>query len=151
MLPAAQALLASAQWPQAERLAHTLRGLSGTIGAAGVAELASVLERACHSQQSAAAQAALAALSEPLQSLLAQLPQPAAPIDGTSAGAALPDCLPQLRALLADSDGDCIALWEQHRAAFAAALPVDVVQQISHALENIDFDTALSLLPESIT
>jgi len=152
-LPAMESLLANGRWPEAERLAHTLRGLSGTIGAASVAELATALESVCHGQNGAAAQAGLAALSAPLQALLAQLPQtPQALGAGAGAGpAALPDCLPQLRALLADCDGDCIALWEEHRAAFAAALPVEIVQQIHHALENIDFDTALSLLPESIT
>nr|WP_229632584.1 response regulator [Pseudoduganella danionis] len=153
LTPAMEGLLAAVQWGEAERLAHTLRGLSGTIGAASVAELATALESACHAQDAAAAQTALAALAAPLQSLLAALPQPPAPVEGGGPGAAaaLPDCLPQLRALLADSDGDCIALWEEHRAAFAAALPVEIVQQINHALENIDFDTALTLLPESIT
>ncbi|WP_374359739.1 response regulator [Pseudoduganella danionis] len=153
LVPAMEGLLAAAQWGEAERLAHTLRGLSGTIGAASVAELATALESACHAGDAAAAQIALAALAAPLQNLLAALPQAPAPVEGGGPGAsaALPDCLPRLRALLADSDGDCIALWEEHRAAFAAALPVEIVQQINHALENIDFDTALTLLPESVT
>jgi hypothetical protein len=100
----------------------------------------------------AAAQIALAALVAPLQNLLAALPQAPAPVEG--GGRARPPLCPiacRGRALLADSDGDCIALWEEHRAAFAAALPVEIVQQINHALENIDFDTALTLLPESVT
>mgnify|MGYP006870548059 CR=1 FL=1 len=63
----------------------------------------------------------------------------------------MPACLAQLRALLIDCDGDSITLWEEQRAAFAAALPVTTVQQISYALENIDFDTALALLPELTT
>jgi two-component system sensor histidine kinase/response regulator len=143
------ALLRRGQWPEAERLAHTLRGLSGTLGADAIALICQALEAACRRADPAAAAAALAPLGAALAPLLAALPRGVAeaPAEAALAGAAPPACLARLRALLADSDGDGIALWEEHRHEFAALLPVHTVQQIASALDNIDFDTALALLP----
>jgi hypothetical protein len=59
----------------------------------------------------------------------------------------MPECLGRLRALLADCDGDGITLWQEQRHAFAAALPPHTVRQIGSALDQIDFDQALALLP----
>jgi len=86
--------------------------------------------------------------------LLASFPaqdETVAATDGTPGAnartAVLPACLPRLRALLAECDGDGIALWRAHQREFSGALSVQVVAQIDAALEHIDFDKALALLP----
>jgi two-component system, sensor histidine kinase and response regulator len=154
--PAELAALAGAQnWRQAELVAHTVKGLAGTIGAHGIASLCAQLENAFSGADAGAAAAPLAALGQALPPLVASLPARAsdAPDSGTAApgnGAtppALPPCLGRLRALLADCDGDGIALWQEHQQAFAAALPPHTLRQISSALAQIDFDQALALLP----
>jgi PAS domain S-box-containing protein len=71
----------------------------------------------------------------------------------TTAGAKpikLPDCLPQLRQLLGEGDGDAIELWEKHYKEFALALPPQVVYRIDTAMKNFEFDTAQVLLTDSL-
>ncbi|MES2264429.1 MAG: response regulator [Pseudomonadota bacterium] len=146
------ALLDAHQWPEAERLAHTLRGLSGTIGAPRIEAICKRLEAACRQSDAQAAGPALAQLAAALPPLLASFSRghddaPAAFAAPDGATPAMPACLARLRALLADSDGDGIALWQEHQHAFAALLPVQTMQQIGNALDQIDFDKALALLP----
>ncbi|MRV72368.1 response regulator [Duganella sp. FT92W] len=151
--PAELAALVDRQdWPQAERVAHTLKGLAGTIGAHTIANLGAQLERAFAKADPYAAAAPLVALADALPPLLASLPSPTE--DTTDSGAPdgqapLPACLGRLRALLEDCDGDGIVLWQEHKASFAVALPPQTVRQISSALDQIDFDQALALLPEA--
>jgi signal transduction histidine kinase/DNA-binding response OmpR family regulator len=147
------ALFEAADWATVERWAHTLAGLAGTIGAARVQELARTLETACHHGDGKAAQIALPLLLMDLQPLLialrTYLGKPAATETSPPNADAgqLPECLPQLRQLLNNCDGDAIALWEAHQPEFAGVLPLAQVQKITQALMNIDFEIALQLLP----
>ncbi len=151
--------LANAHWDEAERLAHTLKGLAGTIGANEVQLAAAKLEAASKGRQTEAATDALVVLTSLLMPLLAGLQQYFAEekaveeaVDATFAEEVgsnkLPDCLPQLQQLLAEGDSDAIDLWENHHKEFACALPAQVVQRIGIALQNFDFDTAQALLAE---
>jgi two-component system sensor histidine kinase/response regulator len=151
--------LANAQWDEAERLAHTLKGLAGTIGANEVQLSAAKLEAASKGRQTEAATDALAVLASLLTPLLAGLQQYFAEEKAVVEAADVtfaeevgsnkfPDCLPQLLQLLAEGDSDAIDLWENHQKEFACALPVQVAQRIGTALQNFDFDTAQALLAE---
>lgn len=146
--------VANAHWAEAERQAHTLKGLAGSLGADALVSPASDLERSCKAEQREQAAIALAQLAPLLTSLLVQLnaqldiPAPAAAETSPPSGA-LPDCLPGLRKLLVESDSAALELWGEHQAAFAAALPLETLRRIVVALEQFDFDTALSLLPEA--
>jgi signal transduction histidine kinase/DNA-binding response OmpR family regulator len=148
--------LAQGEWSEAERLAHTLKGLAGTLGASTVSPLAGELETACKARQAEAAAAALAALTPPLTPLLTALRQhfaetaaaSPAPAGSEAGPAQLPDCLPRLRQLLGEGDSDAIDLWEKHQQEFARALSPQVAQRIGTALQNFEFDTALQLLAE---
>jgi len=151
--------LANAQWDEAERLAHTLKGLAGTIGANEVQLSAAKLEAASKGRQTEASTDALAVLASLLTPLLAGLQQyfaeEKAVVEAADATFAeevgsnkLPDCLPQLLQLLAEGDSDATDLWENHQEEFACALPAQVVQRIGTALQNFDFDTAQALLAE---
>ncbi len=149
--------LAGAQWEQAERMAHTLKGLAGTIGASQVQLRAGALEAACKNRQAESAAAALSALASQLAPLLDGLHQHFADRPGMarSAGGAendsvpprkLPDCLPQLQRLLGEGDSEAIDLWERHAHEFVHALSPLAVQRIGIALQNFDFDAAHALL-----
>ncbi|MEI6414343.1 MAG: response regulator [Pseudomonadota bacterium] len=155
--PAFEYSLANAQWEEARRLAHTLKGLAGTIGANEVRLLASDLEAASLHQQGEAAVAILSALTPLLTPLITALQQyfaeePAAviPITVTTMGKThtLPDCLPKLRQLLGEGDGDAIDLWEKHQEQFARVLSPEVVHRIGTALHNFEFNVAEMLLDE---
>jgi len=146
---------ATAQWAEAERLAHTLKGLACTLGAKEVQVPAGDLEAACKERQSEAASAALAALLPHLTPLLGALRQhfaeqlaAAEPSAAAAQPGKLPDCLPQLRQLLSEGDSDAVDLWEKHHQEFANALSPQAVQRIGTALQNFEFDTAQALLAE---
>ena len=150
---------AHAQWEEAERLAHTLKGLAGTLGINDVPRPAGELEAACKSRQAEVAAAALHTLTPLLTPLLVALQQhfagdeSAASISGpdlaeSSQAGQLPDCLPQLRKLLGEGDSDAIELWEKHHKEFARVMSPQQVQRISTALQNFEFDAAQTLLDE---
>lgn len=143
---------AAADWPTAERWAHTLAGLTGTIGALRLQTLARAVETACRNGDGEAARSALPLLLVELQPLVTALhahlnDSPASAPPPAATEGRLPDCLPQLRRLLRDCDGDAIALWEAHQPEFAGVLPPEQVRKITQALMNIDFELALQLLP----
>jgi signal transduction histidine kinase/DNA-binding response OmpR family regulator/HPt (histidine-containing phosphotransfer) domain-containing protein len=149
-------LIAAARWDEAERLAHTLKGLAGTIGAGEVQSLAGNLEAACKSRLADTAGAALDALLPRLMPLLSALadflgsaPEAEEPVSAAVAQSnRLPDCLPELRQLLGEGDGAAVDLWERHHKEFAAVLPPQLTRRIGNALDNFEFDAALALLAE---
>jgi two-component system sensor histidine kinase/response regulator len=149
--------LANAEWEEAERLAHTLKGLAGTLGSGEVQIQAGKLEVSCKSKQADAAATELATLTLLLTPLLNALQQhfaeeQTAATEAASAGTAqpekLPDCLPQLLQLLSEGDSYAIDLWEKHHQEFAGALPAQLTHRIALALQNFEFDTAKTLLEE---
>ncbi len=60
-----------------------------------------------------------------------------------------PNWLRRFRSLLQQADVEAKELWESRPKAIEAQLPLNVVQRISLALENFEFDAALRLLPEA--
>ncbi|OZA26882.1 MAG: hypothetical protein B7X93_10140 [Hydrogenophilales bacterium 17-61-9] len=85
-----------------------------------------------------AAQATAALLSHERNTLSA-----AAPASGQ-----WPDCLPRLRKLLGECSVEAIDLWQANKSGFSGMLPIQTVHRISMALDNFEFDIALTLLPE---
>ncbi len=59
-----------------------------------------------------------------------------------------PDCLPRLRILLEECSVEAVDLWQANKSAFSSMLPLQTVHRISMALDNFEFDIALTLLPE---
>ncbi len=149
--------IANAQWEEAERLSHTLKGLASTLGAREVSLPAGALEAASHSRQTEAAAVALADLMLLLTPLLFALQQHFAceagvPADEFLTGPAkLPDCLPQLLTLLSEGDSEAIDLWDTHQTEFARALPMQIVHRIGIALQNFEFDEAHAMLTHAHT
>ncbi|MBI3231075.1 MAG: hypothetical protein HYZ45_13150 [Burkholderiales bacterium] len=59
------------------------------------------------------------------------------------------ELLQRLSTLLRAGDGDSISLWETEQAQWQQIFTPAVYQEIHLALENIDFDQALSLLAQA--
>ncbi len=152
--------LDSDDWDAAERCAHTLAGLAGTVGAVDIQRLGQALEAACRARNRAVSLEALQALEYDLHPLLRALRAYLGSFDsdatitsGSSAETgAIPLCLRQLRLLLTEGDNDAIHLWRSNAAAFANVLMPSDVQRLESALSRFDFDAALevlSLLPSN--
>ncbi|MGV8991776.1 MAG: ATP-binding protein [Thiobacillus sp.] len=95
---------------------------------------------------------------DPLMSetgLAAQMPVASLSQEGntTSEDAALsdqwPDCLPRLRGLLEECSVEAVELWQANQSEFARKMPLQTMHRISMALDQFNFDAALTLLPES--
>ncbi|HEY0665143.1 MAG TPA: Hpt domain-containing protein, partial [Gallionella sp.] len=146
--------IAQGDWAAAERHAHTLKGLAGSLGANALVTPAKSLETFCRAGQAEQATAALTQLTPLLealvQSLAVQLSAgPAAGHLPANASVLVTDLLPRLKKLLAESNFNATELWEDNRAAFSAALSQQTINRVTVALNNFDFDAALGLLSEN--
>jgi len=140
----------------AVRMAHTLRGNAGNIGARALAQAAAQLEQACRAgEPSDGVQAHLTEVRQcliPVLSALALLPE-----KKTASGAQPPQHeaelsgrLTRLRQLLAESDTAAIeALEELRRLSLDDAL-ARRLSRVAQQLERFDFDRALALLQGEI-
>ncbi len=164
--PAIQHAVSSSDWLTIQREAHTLRGLSATIGADDLSALAGALESAAKTQDAArvaaAAQPFMRALAALVESLRTQLPADA-PV--AQAGGAhevrsnypaprviTPEARQARRSLLRlleDYDSQAMVLWQQQRAAFKSMLPPLAITRLNNAMERCDFEGALALLNEA--
>ena len=133
----------------AERLAHTLKGNSGNIGASLVQSAAADVESAIREQH------------EDVDALLVVLDARLAPVvtaltawlqdssDGTivdgADGAAIEPVAAQLLALLDDSDAEAADLWREHAAQIRLRWPAPSLQ-IEQAITNFDFAAAANVL-----
>ena len=140
----------------AERLAHTLRGLAGTIGALALHQQAGLLETAIREQRApseiAAVLDATEALLRPLvMALCAQLPLlvPASAAPQSVDLVRFASLHTELATLIADNDPGALDLWRAEAGLLRAALP-GRFEAIGRALDNYEFDEALRLLQAEI-
>ncbi len=134
----------------AERLAHTLKGVCGNIGATGLQPLAEEIEAAIrerHPREDVDAQ--LYALKTPLASLIAQLERqlPKAPSKGVANVNAehLKAVCDQLAAMLTDDNAESCDVLEANVDLLNAAFP-DHYQMIDDGIRSFDFEAALVAL-----
>ena len=162
-----EALLVIGNWKDAARQVHTLKGLSATLGANHIRPLATALEQALVARDIAAARRDLAVTGAAVQKLVLELRAHFSTDEAqssllleVSASEPLPenldfaptqfsDWLPRLRDLLQAGDNDARELWTSRQAEIAEKLPFHVIQNVSQALANFEFDAALRLLPEN--
>jgi HPt (histidine-containing phosphotransfer) domain-containing protein len=147
-----------------ERGAHTLRGLSATLGAMRLLDRVTELQAALKSGNSADEAFWLASTSAEMQQLLAALdahlgnvksePDRGAP-RATATGEDQVDRSAQteeaqwlnaLCAMLSHGDNDARDLWLSRQPGQPSAHDRHTVQDISAAIDNFDFDRALRLL-----
>jgi PAS domain S-box-containing protein len=140
----------------AQRLAHTLRGLAGNLGATQLQEEASAVETALGSGlPTANVEPLLARLTRTLAALVDALhialpslvstatTPPAAPDDVNAAAART--CCDRLQALLNQNDADARSYFQAHHALLHAALG-PAFGPIAQAIEVYDFDAAATAL-----
>jgi two-component system sensor histidine kinase/response regulator len=133
-----------------ERVVHTLRGLSATVGADALVAPLEQMEQRLHRREPVAA-ADVAALDQSLRQLcqnldlaldLASPPPSAAPADPAAALAGLRD----LAQLMADDDADAQLAWSEHAPQWRAVLGPEAAAAIEQPLRAYDFDLALQAL-----
>ncbi|MDY0746536.1 response regulator [Paucibacter sp. R3-3] len=137
----------------AQRLAHTLKGVSGNIGATGVHRMATEIDGLLHGDP-AQVDALLGPLEAGLSELVAALQAHFAVMDGApqaveakaDAGMPAPAALEQLRLLIADDDPEASAWLQQHDGTLRRVLG-EHHDGLVRALEDYDFETAQALLP----
>ncbi len=133
------------------RLAHTLKGTAGTIGARALQRAAGALEAACQNGPAPAVAAALAKTLDELAPVivgLAALPEAATPataprpVDRTALAAQLLT----LEGLLARNDTKAADLMDELQASVRGTAWAQPVEQAAAAIANYDFDAALAVV-----
>jgi len=140
-------------WISAQRHAHTLRGVSATIGAMDLSRLAAALEQALKERQVRAVVDPLVEVIEQylekmVADLLAKLPaepEPAKPVDIEDGKKALV----VLEKLLIDSNPDALTHLENNLAALRLVLDATRLTEIESAVRNFDLDDALRIFKEA--
>jgi PAS domain S-box-containing protein len=137
-------------WDVAMRLAHTLKGVSGNIGATDLQLMAEKLEIAIKERDPREeVNGLLDVLTEPLENLIAQLEQqlpeeqiktPVVPHQEK-----LKNICFRLEKLLADDDAEASEVWESNTDIFNAAFP-DQFRKIDEAIRSFNFEAALAIL-----
>jgi signal transduction histidine kinase/DNA-binding response OmpR family regulator len=139
----------------AERLAHTLKGLSASLGAAPLYQSMADIEQAVHTGREFAGFARLLdSASTQLHTLIAALRatpgvvSEAAPVAHQTSTPAqqqeTQEVLQTLRTLLEQDDSEVQTVWESHAHALHAVLPR--AQDLELAIQEFDFEKALQLL-----
>ncbi len=146
--PQLRAALLQGDRGTAERMAHTLRGVAGNIGAMGLQDQAGAVESAIRlmapperleallAELQAALDPLLKALAAALEQLTSNTPVPAA-----TDGPALDVLYERLQRLLDAADYRAADLFEEHRERFKLAGPAGY-QRIDEAIRNYDFELA---------
>jgi PAS domain S-box-containing protein len=136
------------------RIAHTLRGTAGNIGAKALAAAAAALEQACADDAQDQVINLLATVGQELEVVMASIaslsdsapakPSPAAPPLGTQADVA--PQLARLRLLLADSDTAALGVLSDLEDQLAGHAMAAGLRKVSQQVDRFDFDAALEIL-----
>ncbi|MGE0875455.1 MAG: response regulator [Burkholderiales bacterium] len=142
-----RAALAAGDRKSAERIAHTVKGVSGSIGAAAAQSAAATLEDAIRRRDEARAmidglENVLIPLAERLRAALGTRAQAATAPRADAAAAA--SALLRLTALLEDSDAEALEIMAADETALRAALGARHAA-LKKAVETFDFDAALEI------
>jgi two-component system sensor histidine kinase/response regulator len=140
------ALLAAQRPTEAERLAHSLRGIAGNLGMQRLANAAERVESALRA--GAHPPPDLAPVQLALDEVLALLQTQAEEAEQAQPVALDPAALSRLRDLLRRGDTEAEALFSSLQPALRSALGGDRQRALARAMGNFEFDTALALLAD---
>jgi two-component system sensor histidine kinase/response regulator len=134
----------------AERHAHTLKGVSGAIGATGLQQLAEMLETAIRDRHSREEiDARLDALKMPLEYLITQLENNLPEERVKKAASVNPERLKavcdKMTAMLADDDAEAGDVLDAEAGLLNAACP-DHYRKIDDGIRSFDYEAALAAL-----
>ena len=143
---------------QAERLAHTLKGVAGNIGAMLVAERAAALEEALRGPlDTTRLEALLDATAQPLVALVQALERQLSgeAVAATSVPAAAPQrdagaLLQRLVGLLVDNDADAQALVTEQAAVLRQTLGSTAFDALKQATADFEFDIGAQIVREAM-
>jgi signal transduction histidine kinase/CheY-like chemotaxis protein len=150
----------TADWELAQRLAHSLKGVAGNIGAQAIEAACKTLEAEAKEQRSCdpSREVARLALERVLVSIASldktsQKNEEVSPESGNITEVAvdkekLTDLIQQLAAMIADYDTGAQELIETEEPLLIAAGLAAEVKQLSKALEDYDFETAAEVVKE---
>ena len=149
-----RAALGSGDAAEARMIAHALAGVAGNLGITALAAAAGGVEAAL-THPDADPEAAVAALEaafdaaaeviRPLAGLEDSEPDPPPPADAAAVARAH-DALARLAALLRDSDGAAVDLFEAERGTLVAILPPAMLATLGGRIDAFDFDGASTLI-----
>ena len=138
------------QWDDARRLAHTLKGLAGNIGAKDLQSQAAVVESLLAKARpdpvlNEALDTLAAKVARVIQSLEAVLPDSPPPADAEPSVDATQAQVHLLRlaSLLDEADPEAVEFFHQHQPAFKAILATADFASLATAIESFDFEEAL--------
>ncbi|HOW61328.1 MAG TPA: response regulator [Candidatus Contendobacter sp.] len=149
------AALAASDWPTAERVAHTLKGVAAQIGAGAIRALAEQLEQATHQHQPATVLGPLqAAIAAALPGLIATIaarlpPPPAAPAASEVDRDRWRALCIQLAQQLREDDAASQQFLSEHEAVFRGMLGARFAG-IAEAIGCYDLELALDRLREAV-
>ena len=139
-------------------IAHALAGVADNLGITPLAAAAGGVEAALK-HPDGDPEAAVAALEEafdaaaevirPLAGLEDVEPDPPPPADAAAVTRAR-DALARLAALLRDSDGAAVDLFEAERGTLAAILPPAMLATLGGRIDAFDFDGASTLIEDTV-
>ena len=157
-------MLESGRWEDATRLAHTLKGLCGSLGARRLRPLLAALESSLARRNLETSVSELAPLGVALETLAraleAHLPIEAEAQPDPERSLHAPEALDlpaareivarlsDLRRLLEQNDSEASILWASMHPGLLAFFSSALLQKVSHALEQFEFDRALDLVDE---
>ena len=150
------AALDTGDWPAAERMAHTLKGVSGNIGARSLAGQAQILESMLQTPgPRPAVDGQLAAIAVELKVLIRQIdrqlkPQDTVPaVDAALDKAAFAAACARLQTLLSDCDALAFEVFSGQSDLFRAGFP-EHFAGLNAAAENFDADEMLAVLRSAL-
>jgi CheY-like chemotaxis protein len=134
---------------EAERAAHTLKGVAGNIGAKGIQAAAQHLETACREGVEEKSNLLKAVVCE-LETVITGLDELNGSTDDTRTSgeidsAGVESLLNQLHELLQDDDAEAVDVVEQLLPMLGGHAAANAVKQMGKAIASYDFDEALEL------
>ena len=137
--------LACGDWPAAERLAHTLKGVAGSLGASALQKSAAELEQALKAQISRPRLAAFrSTMSDVVTHVRATPPSttPAPPLDSHQV-------MTEMDALLGSFDASAAELFDSHRDHFRSLLSADEFSALQAHIANFALCEARNTLRQA--
>lgn len=145
--------MTAGDWALAERLAHSLKSVSGSIGAAQIADVSATLEAALRERRSmseidsllAELKARVVEMTDALSTaLLVEAPRMDTEVDQVD----LEAVCTRMAALLSQSDAEASEVLRNKSALLAAAFPKDY-SKLKAEVDAFDFEAALSTLKQA--
>jgi signal transduction histidine kinase/DNA-binding response OmpR family regulator/HPt (histidine-containing phosphotransfer) domain-containing protein len=150
--PAAlRAALAAGDAKTAERLAHTLKGVSATLGIKPASEAGAVVEDRIRHGRLEGIEDDLMALEEATEAVIASIraalmpATPAAAPESADLAVVIP-LLERLEGLLADNDGAALDCVLEAQELLASVLHAEELAELTREVQNFAFDAALAQL-----